>query len=171
MMKLAITLTAITATACAAGFSFADPAAPGAAPEPVEAKGGDYTVAQKKLMKSVEAQFFRSVANADRWCKTKIRGAIDWPSWIDEVDKQIETGRGPSINGYCSEPMSIAANMCKSDEFAAEAVQKKLKAYTCKFGGEGKRALSLAGGHLVMWVDWKGKNNWDYIKKWLGKHL
>jgi len=177
LMNKTITFAlAFASTACVGGLSFgagdksvSDPS--DSSPLPTADKDGDYTLAQKKFIKGSDKYFKRSVDSYNKRCETKIDAAIVWPTWIEVVDEQIKTNRGPSIHGYCAETLDVLAYMCHNDADAKAVIVRKVSSYRCEFGGEGKRAMTLSKKNLAMWVDFKAKNSGDYINGWLGDNL
>ena len=61
--------------------------------------------------------------------------------------------------------------MCRNDEDSVAAIKGSVSSYVCRYGGDGKRALSLKSKKLSMAVDWTAKNYEIFVKKYLGKNL
>ncbi len=130
----------------------------------------DFSLRQKKYMKGQDEYFQRDVTSANTKCGIKLKATIDWNSFKDEVDKQLDGKINYSFSGYCAEAVNTLFGMC-DDADSKAAIAKKIKVYTCKFGGKGKRKLDLKGNALTYWVDWEAANNGDFCKDYLGKKL
>jgi hypothetical protein len=127
---------------------------------------------QKEFAKAQDEYFKREVDSADAKCETKLDAKIDWESFKGEVDRRLDGKEGShSFYGYCAEPVGTLYSMCGGSERSKAAIKKKIKSYTCKFGGKGKRKAVLKGGALTYWVDWDAANNGDFMKAFLGKKL
>lgn len=127
---------------------------------PVQAQ----TLAQKQMMARQDADFAASVPDTDKACGITLKASIDWPGFL-----KGDAGQN-SVSAYCAEPLNTLRSMC-SDATAKAAIAEKIKTYTCGFGGQGKRALSLDNGALRMDVDWDAANYDDFVRAWLGDHL
>jgi hypothetical protein len=132
----------------------------------------DMSLRQKEFAKKQDEYFKKETDPTNEKCGTKIAAKIDWQSFKPEIDKQLDgkDGHNYSFYGYCSSPMGVMFSMCE-DADAKAAITKRIKSYTCKFGGKGKRKIELKGSSLTMWVDWEASNYDDYIKDYLGKTL
>ena len=130
----------------------------------------DFSLRQKKYMKAQDEYFQKDVDSANTKCGIKLKASIDWNSFKGEVDKQLDGKSNYSFSGYCAEPVNTMFSMC-DDADSKAAISKKIKSYTCKFGGKGKRKIDLKGSGLVFWVDWEAANNGDFCKDYLGKKL
>jgi hypothetical protein len=130
----------------------------------------DFSLRQKKFMKGQDDYFQKEVASANTKCGMKLKASIDWNSFKAEVDKSLDGKINTSFYGYCSEPLSSMHGMC-DDADSKGAIAKKVKSYTCRFGGKGKRKMDLKGGALTFWIDWDAANNGDFCKDFLGKKL
>jgi hypothetical protein len=130
----------------------------------------DFSLRQKKYMKAQDEAFQKDVASANTKCGMKLKANIDWASFAGEVDKQLDGKLNYSFSGYCAEPVNTMFSMC-DDADSKSAIAKKIKSYTCKFGGKGKRKIDLKGSGLTFWVDWEAANNGDFCKDFLGKKL
>jgi hypothetical protein len=132
----------------------------------------DMSLRQKEFAKKQDEYFKKEADLANEKCGTKIAAKIDWQSFKAEIDKSLDGKHESSysFSGYCDSPMGTMFSMCDSEDGKA-AIKKRIKSYTCKFGGEGKRKIELKGSNLTMWVDWKAANYDDYVKEYLGKTL
>jgi hypothetical protein len=132
----------------------------------------DMSLRQKEFTKKQDEYFKKEVAPTDEKCGIKLNAKIDWQSFKAEIDKHLDgkDGHNYSFYGYCSSPPSAMFSLCDSEDGKA-AIKKRIKSYTCKFGGEGKRKIELKGSNLTMWVDWKASNYDDFVKEYLGKTL
>jgi hypothetical protein len=122
------------------------------------------SLAQKQMMARQDEEFAQAVPPTDKACGTTLKAAIDWPGFLS-----AEIGQN-SISAFCAGPLNTMASMC-SDPTAKKAIAEKVKSYTCRFGGPGKRALALQNGELSMDVDWDAANYDDFVRAWLGDHL
>lgn len=127
---------------------------------------------QKEYAQSEEKDFNEHLAQANEACGSKITAKIDWESFKGEIDKVLDGHEDKKkINfGLCAEPIKQIRWMCERPE-AKGAVQKRIKSYSCKFGGKGKRKIGLKGSHLSLSVDWDIGLYDDYAKEYLGKVL
>jgi hypothetical protein len=132
----------------------------------------DMSLRQKEFAKKQDEYFKKEVDLANEKCGIKLNAKIDWESFKGEVDKQLDgkDGYNYSFSGYCDAPVGSMFGICDSEDGKA-AIKKRIKSYTCKYGGEGKRKIELKGANLTMWVDWKASNYDDYVKEYLGKTL
>jgi hypothetical protein len=132
----------------------------------------DMTLRQKEFAKKQDESFKKEVDLANEKCGTKIEGKIDWESFKGEIDKSLDGKheRSYSFSSYCDAPVGAMFSMCDSED-AKAAIKKRIKSYTCKFGGKDKRKIELKGSSLTMWVDWEAANYDDYAKEYLGKQL
>ena len=129
-----------------------------------------FSLRQKKFMKQQDEYFKKEVDSANKKCAIALKAAIDWASFKGEMDKALDKKINYSFYGYCSSPVSNLRGMCDDADAKAE-VKKKVKSYTCKFGGKGKRKMTLKGGKLTFWVDWEAANADDFAKEFFGKNL
>jgi hypothetical protein len=132
----------------------------------------DMTLRQREFAKAQDDYFKKEIDSANEKCETKFNAKIDWLSFKAEIDKALDGKHASSYSfyGYCSGPLGTMYSMCDSAD-AKGAIQKRIKSYTCKFGGKGKRKIELKGSNLTMWVDWEASNYDDYVKGYLGKVL
>jgi hypothetical protein len=131
----------------------------------------DMTVRQKEFAKAEDKDFNAQLASANEACEAKMTARIDWESFKAEIDRNLEgKDKGKYNFGYCAEPLSRMRWMCERPEGKA-AIQKRIKSYTCKFGGKGKRKIDLKGSTLTMWVDWEAGLYPEFIDEFLGKKL
>jgi len=133
----------------------------------------DMTLRQREFAKGQDDYFKREIDSANDRCSTKFAAKIDWNSFKGEIDKHLDGKHASSYSfyGFCAEPLGTMAGMCGDSEDSKSSVKKRIKSYTCKFGGKGKRKIELKGSSLTMWVDWEAANYGDYIKGYLGKVL
>ena len=91
------------------------------------------TLAQKEYMARQESAFADVKPDVDAACGTTLSTTIDWPSFLkDEIGFH-------SVASSCADPLAMMRSMC-ADPLAKKAIAEKVQAYTCSFGGPGKRA-------------------------------
>ena len=132
---------------------------------------GEFSLRQKQLMEQENRYFNKEADRAAEQCKMKLAASIDWNSFKGEMDKRLDGKLHKSFNGFCKVVLSYMAYGCRNDKNVRDVIPRKIKAYVCKFGGKGKRNISLKGSTLTFWVDWEAPNNDPYIKTYLGKKL
>lgn len=122
---------------------------------------------EKKYRKEQEAYLkSESTDSMNEKCGTKIEVTIDWSKFkLDEIKS-----KNVSTYGYCQPSVNTVRSLC-DDADAKPEVVKKVKKIVCKYGGPGKRALTLKGGTLEWTIDWDAANNDDYVKEFLMKNL
>jgi hypothetical protein len=99
-------------------------------------------------------------------CGTKIDVSIDWSKFkLDEIKS-----KNVSTYGYCETAANVIWHLC-DDADAKPEVVKKVKKIVCKYGGPGKRGMTLKGGTLEWIIDWDAANADDYVKEFLMKNL
>ncbi len=133
--------------------------------------GAEYSLREKQFMKQEDGYLAPHVKKANEKCGSSLNASIDWASFQGEVNKRLDGKLHRSPSGYCALVPDNMWSMCRDDADAKAAIQKKVKTYVCKFGGKGKRNISLDGSTLTFWVDWEAPNNDPYIKGYLGKKL
>jgi hypothetical protein len=131
----------------------------------------DYSLREKKLMKWHEEVLAKSVKAANEKCGAKVKATIDWRSWRKEMNRILDGKVKRGIGSYCQLVPDALWSMCNGSKDAKKAIARKIRSYSCKFGGKGKRRIVLRGGTISFWVDWKAANNGYYIKQYLGKKL
>ena len=125
---------------------------------------------QKQFAKQQDKYFQRPVKAVIKTCGANIDAKIEWQSFAKEIDKQLDGKMNRSFYGYCASPLGAMQTLC-ADADAKTAVQKQIKRYRCRFGGEGKRKVTLSAGTFTLWVDWEAKNYSAFVKDFLGRRL
>ncbi len=136
----------------------------------VNPAAAEFSLREKQFIKQQEGYLADSVKKTNEKCGITLQASIDWASFQEEMNKQLDNKLGKSFYGYCAMVPDNMWSMC-SDADAKAAIQKKIKTYVCKFGGKGKRSIALQGSRVTFWVDWEAPNNDAYIKAYLGKKL
>lgn len=132
-------------------------------------RDGDYSVRQAGFMRNENADLQRLYStNTDERCKTKIAASIDWKSFLGEVDKRLSKQSKTSIYDSCAVPLARLADVCGSDP--KNKVKAKIKSYTCTMGGTKKRKLTLKGGNLHYYVDFRADDSYGYTDTFLVKN-
>ncbi len=131
-------------------------------------RDGEFSVRQAAFIRGEDADFKRLYsAKANDRCNTKIAWSIDWKSLEGEMDKRISKKDKTSIYSACGVPLDRLADVCGSDR--KNKVKKKIKAYTCVFGGDKKQKLTLSRGTLQYHVDFGAKDSYGAVDTFLVK--
>ena len=97
-------------------------------------------------------------------CGIPLQASIDWKTFRSaDLEKY-------SASSYCDWPLFKLYWSCQKPEKKAAAAQK-IKRVVCRFGGPGKRALSIRDGTMEYVVDWTSGNDDDFGEKWLKANL
>jgi hypothetical protein len=90
-------------------------------------------------------------------CGVTPKATIDWKSFPKDYGNY-------SVSGYCGSGLDAIRRHC--DGKAKKAlIKKKLKSYTCKFGGKGKRGLTVKKGVVTFTLDFEAGNNDAFARK------
>jgi hypothetical protein len=133
----------------------------------------DLSPRQREFADREDGYFNQELATTNEKCGTKITAKIDWESFKEEIDKSLDGQHGTkyNFNSYCGKPLGEIWTLCEQDEKTKASIKKRIKSYTCKYGGKDRRKIALKGTSLTMWVDWEGYNYSDWIKAYLNKVL
>jgi hypothetical protein len=124
------------------------------------------SLAEKKYRKDQEAHFQEENIKPMQDQCGRIEVSIDWSKFkLEEIE-----AKGVSTYCYCSSAPDELRRLCADADSKAEVV-KKVKKVVCKYGGPGKRSISLKKGTLEWTIDWDAANNDDYIHQYLMKNL
>lgn len=133
---------------------------------------------QRKHAKQVEKRMaYNYLKEFKRHCGHALKLRIDWQSFRGELRKKLDGKLHVSFAGFCGEPIHTMAMLCRDDKDSKVSIAQRIHHYVCRFGGvrrskkKSTRAISLRGGTLTFFVDWKAANNSTYVTKYLNKKL
>jgi hypothetical protein len=121
----------------------------------------------KKIIAENDEIFKQELADTNKACGTKIAGKIDWASFSKG---KVDLTKFNIGDGYCKDAIFALKDLC-SDATAKAEISKKVKSYTCKFGGPGKRAISLKGGTVEAMIELDASNNSYFFREKLEELL
>ncbi len=121
----------------------------------------------KKIFAAQDELFKQELAHLNKECGTKITGKIDWSSFTKGKVDLTKYGIG---DGYCQDALSALKSLC-SDPIGKAEIAKKVKSYSCKFGGPGKRAITIKGGTIEAAIELEAANNSDFFREKLEELL
>lgn len=114
---------------------------------------------EKVRIARIEASLDESSKRVLDACGAKVAVTVDWKSFPAEDLKQY------AVDSFCSTPLEVLVDLCRGPNTKAY-VKKSISKYTCRFGGEGKRSLSIdKKKNIEMTVDFKAPNYEDFARK------
>lgn len=114
-----------------------------------------------------EEKFAEEVEFANKACGTQFTWKIDWASF----EKGKADIHGNSVgSSFCGDGVGALRQLC-ADALGKKEVTAKVKGIVCKYGGKGKRSISLSGKKVIWTVDFEAGNNLDFAKEWLENKL
>ena len=127
---------------------------------------------EEAFIEQQDKYFKDNVDYYNKQCGGKLKATIDWKkSFLPEVKKKLAGKINYSFYGYCSHALNSLAYMCRDNPKAKARIQKKVKSYHCKFGGKGKRKMSIKGGKVTAAIDWEASNNSKFWKDYIENNL
>ena len=132
--------------------------------------GQALSVRQTDFMKEQDQDFKRVFADEFEYkCGAPLTWSIAWASFVNEVDKRLAKEETTSIYDACGVPINRLMDVCATDSKVAAKVKKKIKRFSCTFGGKRKRKLSLKKKTLVYRVDFGAKDAYGFVDRFLVK--
>jgi len=120
------------------------------------------SLAEKKMHADVERSLSQKAETVAKACGATINVKFDWSTWQ-------EAAKDKEVNFCMNSALNIIENICLlHPKDGKEAVQSKIKTFTCKVSSP--RTLSLKDGEFVYGFDPKGPD-WPTDGKVLEKFL
>ncbi|MBK8012624.1 MAG: hypothetical protein IPK13_14835 [Deltaproteobacteria bacterium] len=114
---------------------------------------------EKVRIARIEASLDQSAKRVLDACGAKVTVTIDWKSFPAEDVKKY------AVDSFCSTPLEVLVGLCRGSNTKAY-IKKSISKYTCHFGGEGKRSLSIDKKNgIQMTVDFKATNYDEWARK------
>jgi len=111
-----------------------------------------------------QVELTKKITKLNTNCHSQITFTLDWESF-SKVDWQ-----GYSLQSFCGTPIVGLGKLCIGKQ-TQTYVQKNIKSITCRFGGEGNRALKIENGVMMYSVDFKAPNSNQFSRAALMKNL
>ena len=117
----------------------------------------------KGYRRDAEEELKEKLEQGNSRCGTKVKGRIEWADFKDEAIFNR------SVSGYCGafDAMDI---MCWKED-AKAAIAEQVKEVVCRYGGKGKKSVSLKKGILTVFIDFEGSNTALFVQQYLEKVL
>lgn len=128
-----------------------------------------FSLRQREFVSGQLRHFQRKIESFNRSCDAEVNASVDWQSFKEQIDLQLDGELNKSFHGYCSAGLSAAASMCRNSDAAKAAIRQRVQRYTCSYGTE--RAIRFQRNHLRMTIDWESANYDDWITDFLGRSL
>ena len=103
-------------------------------------------------------KYFNETCGAQATFEVEKPGFANWPEDY-------------SLPSFCGSILNNMGWMCSNDAMVKPEIASKVKKVVCKFGGTGKRSLTLVDGTVTWTVDVAAPNDTDFIKENLEKAL
>lgn len=129
-------------------------------------RDGEFSVRQAAFMRDEDAHLQDLYsALADKKCNTQIPWTIDWAGFVPEVERRLAKDDRTSIYASCGVPLNRLADICESDP--ANKVEPMIDAFSCVYGGDGMRKLTLDDGKLTYQVDFSADDAYGAVDAFL----
>jgi hypothetical protein len=131
------------------------------------------TIAQAQEHKTFQDQVDGQVSFANSACGTTITAPVEW-SGFDQIDlsKAGANNGSVSVGQYCGEPLEALTYLCHATPAAKTAIKQHIQKVVCKYGGPGKRDVSLSNGTLNYSVDFKvGATSKMFVQAYVANHI
>jgi len=131
------------------------------------------TIAQQQQHKYSQDQVDSQLSFANGACGTTITAPIEWTGF-DHVDLNTagRDNHSVAVGQYCGEPLEALNTLCHTGDPAKAAVKRNIQKVVCKYGGPGKRDVSLAAGTLTYSVDFKpGATSKMFVQSYVANHI
>lgn len=113
-----------------------------------------------------EVEMKKMVAEMNTACGTAIEARIDWDSFSGS------DWQGYSVASFCGAPMKTLTDFCSAEKGNSKKyIGANVKAVTCSYGGEGKRAIQVDNGAIDNIVDFTAPNLDEFVHAALLKNL